>query len=117
MLIKAMSIQRNQLGFTLIEITVVLVLMAIISAYVIARSVTTDQVDVNFSVKEKASGNLLAGAGFSQSQGILLNASVTQDNFLGTGKRVTVAFNNSDARIGTRVPKAILRVTMIRVLK
>ena len=58
---------------------------------------TTDQVDVNFSVKEKASGNLLAGVGFSQSQGVLLNASVTQDNFLGTGKRVTVAFNNSDA--------------------
>ncbi len=46
MLIKAHSIQRNQHGFTLVEITVVLVLMAIISAYVIGRSVTTDQVDV-----------------------------------------------------------------------
>lgn len=47
MLIKVSSIQRRQLGFTLIEITVVLVLMAIISAYVIARSVTTDQADVS----------------------------------------------------------------------
>ncbi|MGD9014151.1 MAG: type II secretion system protein [Desulfobacterales bacterium] len=37
---------RSQHGFTLIEITVVLVLMAIISAYVIGRSVTSDQVDV-----------------------------------------------------------------------
>ena len=46
MLIKVSSIQRGQGGFTLIEITVVLVLMAIISAYVIGRSVTTDQVDV-----------------------------------------------------------------------
>ncbi len=46
MLIKVSSIQRSQLGFTLIEITVVLVLMAIISAYVIGRSVTTDQVDI-----------------------------------------------------------------------
>jgi prepilin-type N-terminal cleavage/methylation domain-containing protein len=38
--------KRSQHGFTLIEITVVLVLMAIIAAYVIGRSVTTDQVDV-----------------------------------------------------------------------
>jgi len=37
---------RNQHGFTLIEITVVLVLMAIISAYVIGRSVDTGQIDL-----------------------------------------------------------------------
>ncbi|MBW2469471.1 MAG: prepilin-type N-terminal cleavage/methylation domain-containing protein [Deltaproteobacteria bacterium] len=35
-----------QHGFTLVEITVVLVLMAIIAAYVIGRSVTSEQVDV-----------------------------------------------------------------------
>ena len=38
--------QRNQHGFTLIEITAVLVLMAIISAYVIGRSVNTAQIDL-----------------------------------------------------------------------
>ena len=38
--------QRNQQGFTLIEITAVLVLMAIISAYVIGRSVNTEQIDL-----------------------------------------------------------------------
>ena len=38
--------QRNQHGFTLIEITAVLVLMAIISAYVIGRSVNTGQIDL-----------------------------------------------------------------------
>ena len=38
--------QRNQHGFTLIEITVVLVLMAIISAYVIGRSINTEQIDL-----------------------------------------------------------------------
>jgi len=38
--------QRNQKGFTLIEITAVLVLMAIISAYVIGRSVNTEQIDI-----------------------------------------------------------------------
>ncbi len=57
---------------------------------------TTDQVNVNFKVKEKPSGNLLAGVGFSQSQGIILNSSVTQDNFLGSGKRLSLSFNNSD---------------------
>jgi outer membrane protein insertion porin family len=56
---------------------------------------TTDQVDVNFNVTERPSGNLLAGVGYSQSQGVLVNASVTQDNFLGTGKRVSAAFSNS----------------------
>ena len=60
---------------------------------------TTDQVDVNFSVKERPSGNLVVGAGFSQTSGFLFNASVSQDNFLGSGKRVSLAFNNS--RINT----------------
>lgn len=57
---------------------------------------TDDQVDVDFGVKERSSfGSLTAGVGFSQAQGILLNASVTQDNFMGTGKRVSASVNNS----------------------
>ena len=58
---------------------------------------SADQVDVDVTVKEKPAGNLLAGVGYSQSQGILFNASVTQNNFLGTGKRVAFAFNTSSA--------------------
>ncbi|MCC6713594.1 MAG: outer membrane protein assembly factor BamA [Gammaproteobacteria bacterium] len=57
---------------------------------------TADQVDVNFTVVERASGNLLLGLGFSQSQGVIFNSQVTQDNFLGSGKRLDFAFNNSD---------------------
>lgn len=57
---------------------------------------TTDQVDVNFTVVERASGNLLLGLGFSQSQGIIFNTQITQDNFLGSGKRIDFAFNNSE---------------------
>jgi len=57
---------------------------------------TSDQVDVKYTVKEKSSGNILAGAGFSQSQGLVLNASISQNNFLGTGKRMSASFNNSD---------------------
>ncbi len=56
---------------------------------------TLDQIDVNYSVEERPSGNLTAGLGFSQVQGLIFNASVTQDNFLGTGKRVSFNFNNS----------------------
>lgn len=56
-----------------------------------------DEVDLNVGVKEKPSGVLLAGIGFSQSQGIVLNGSITQDNFLGSGKRVTLAASNSTA--------------------
>ncbi len=57
---------------------------------------TTDQVDVNYKVKERASGNLLAGVGFSDSQGVIVNASVSQNNFLGSGKRISVGFDNSE---------------------
>ncbi len=56
---------------------------------------TTDQVDVNYSVVERASGNLLFGLGFSQSQGLILSSSVSQNNFLGSGKAVSFDFNNS----------------------
>lgn len=57
---------------------------------------STDQVDVNFTVKERPSGNLMLGLGFSQSAGIIFNTNVQQDNFLGTGKSVSFAFANSE---------------------
>ncbi len=57
---------------------------------------TADQVDVNVNVTERALGNIMAGVGFSQAQGIVLSGSVSQDNFLGSGKRVSVAANTSN---------------------
>lgn len=56
---------------------------------------TLDQIDVNYAVTERPSGNLSAGIGFSQVQGLIFNASVSQTNFLGTGKQVSFEFNNS----------------------
>ncbi len=56
---------------------------------------TTDQVDVNFSVTEKSSGSLIIGAGFSQVAGISINLGLTQENFFGTGNRVSATFNTS----------------------
>jgi len=58
---------------------------------------STDQVDVNITVEEKPAGNIMAGVGFSQTQGITFNTNISQNNFLGTGKRVTLGFNNSSA--------------------
>jgi len=58
---------------------------------------STDQVDVNVTVKEKQTGNMMAGLGWSKSDGILFNTSVSQDNFLGTGKRINFGFNNSES--------------------
>ena len=57
---------------------------------------STDQVDVKFAVTERPAGNLLLGLGFSQSQGLIFNTNVTQSNFLGSGKSVNFAFNNSE---------------------
>ena len=56
---------------------------------------STDQVDVNYTVTERPSGNLLLGLGFSQTQGLIFNTSVAQENFLGSGTRMEFAFNNS----------------------
>jgi outer membrane protein insertion porin family len=57
---------------------------------------TRDQMDLVYSVSEKASGNLSAGLGYSQTQGIIYNASVTQNNMFGSGKRVKFNFSQSD---------------------
>ncbi len=56
---------------------------------------TDDEVDVNISVTEQQSGALSVGAGFSQNQGLLLTASLSQDNFLGTGNRFSTEISNS----------------------
>ena len=56
---------------------------------------TNDQVDVNMSVTEQPSASISAGIGYSQTSGVLLNANLTQENFLGTGKHVSLAINNS----------------------
>lgn len=59
---------------------------------------TEDQVDLEVTVRERLSGALSLGAGFSQSQGVLLTASLSQDNFMGTGNRVTISLSNSQVQ-------------------
>ena len=55
---------------------------------------TTDQVDVNVSVTEKSTGNVMLGAGFSSSEGVVLSGSVSQSNVFGTGNRLQAQINS-----------------------
>lgn len=58
---------------------------------------TPDQVDVNYNVVERdAFGSLNFGIGYGDTQGLTLFGSITQENFLGTGKRVSLEVNTSD---------------------
>jgi outer membrane protein insertion porin family len=54
---------------------------------------TTDQVDVNFNVTEKSTGNIMGGIGFSQAEKVILQASVSQANIFGSGKTVSLQMN------------------------
>ena len=56
---------------------------------------TSDQVDVNFKVKEKPTGAITLGAGFSSDQKLILSGSITQQNIFGSGKHLSATINNS----------------------
>jgi outer membrane protein insertion porin family len=56
---------------------------------------SNDQVDLEFSVTERTTGNLLAGVGYSTSDGVVFSASVSQQNVLGTGNALAVGINTS----------------------
>ncbi|OFZ96644.1 MAG: outer membrane protein assembly factor BamA [Betaproteobacteria bacterium RIFCSPLOWO2_02_FULL_62_17] len=53
----------------------------------------TDQVDVTMKVKEKPTGAMLIGLGFSSAERVVLQGSVSQSNFLGSGNTVGGNFN------------------------
>lgn len=57
---------------------------------------TNDLVDVNYNISERPTGQVTAGLGFSDTQGVILNFGLSQDNFVGTGKRVAINIDNSE---------------------
>jgi outer membrane protein insertion porin family len=59
---------------------------------------TTDQVDVDFTIKEGLPGSFGGGIGYSDSQGILLNGNFVHTNFMGTGNRVSADLNYGEFR-------------------
>lgn len=58
---------------------------------------TSDQIDVNYSVEETSSGNLSASLGFSQGSGFSLGLSVSENNFFGSGKKVSFGVNTTSS--------------------
>lgn len=54
---------------------------------------TTDQVDLNVNVTEKSTGSVMFGAGLSSAEGVIFGVTVNQNNFLGTGNRVSAQVN------------------------
>ena len=54
-----------------------------------------DQVDVTVKVAEQSAGSLQFGVGYSQYSGIILNASVSQNNVFGTGDTASVSGERS----------------------
>ncbi len=56
-----------------------------------------DLVDIIFDVKERPSGSIGGGLGYSDFQGLQLNANIVQNNFLGSGKSVSFNINSSKA--------------------
>ncbi len=56
----------------------------------------TDLVDVNYNLKERSTGTLQAGIGYSDQNGALFTFSVSQENFLGTGNRMSINMSNSE---------------------
>ena len=54
-----------------------------------------DQVDLTLAIKEKPTGNLLLGAGFSSADKLSLTASIKQDNVFGSGNYLGLELNTS----------------------
>jgi outer membrane protein insertion porin family len=56
-----------------------------------------DQVDVNFNIKERPTGSIQAGVGYSSTDHIVLQASYSQQNVLGSGQAISLELNTSRA--------------------
>ncbi|MEO7056353.1 MAG: outer membrane protein assembly factor BamA [Caldimonas sp.] len=56
---------------------------------------SADQVDLTVTIKEKATGNISLGAGFSSADRLSLTASIKQENIFGSGNYLGVEVNTS----------------------
>lgn len=56
---------------------------------------TRDQVDLEINVKERPTGSISLGAGYSTSDGVILSAGFAQDNVFGSGKSFSIEVNTS----------------------
>jgi outer membrane protein insertion porin family len=54
---------------------------------------TSDQVDVEIKVNERATGNLTFGVGYSTAENVILSAGVSQNNIFGSGNALSFQIN------------------------
>ena len=57
-----------------------------------------DQVDLTVKVEEKATGNLMLGAGYSNAEKLSLTASIQQENVFGSGNYLGIQVNTSKSQ-------------------
>ena len=57
-----------------------------------------DLIDVDYQVEEQPSGSIGANVGYSDASGFIFGANVTQNNWRGSGNRVSFALSRSDIR-------------------
>lgn len=64
---------------------------------------TEDQVDINVRVKERQTGSMMFGLGYSESDGVLLQASINQKNLFGSGRELAVSIDTSKITRSARI--------------
>lgn len=57
----------------------------------------SDEIDVVYIVEEASAGQLGGAVGYSDLDGLIFNANISNRNFMGTGKSIDFSFNNSKA--------------------
>ena len=62
------------------------------------RGKEPDLIDITTTVTERATGSVTVGAGFSSTEKLMFNAGISQNNFMGTGRRVVFSTNLSSRR-------------------
>ena len=68
------------------------------------RGTAEDRVDIEVAVKEKPTGSFAIGAGFSSIDGVLGAGSISQNNFLGLGTRMSFS-----GQLGSSANRFVLR--------
>ena len=76
---------------------------------------TRDTVDLDINVKERPTGQVSLGAGYSTSDKVVLTAGFSQNNIMGTGNALSVTLNTSKSQrtIGASVSEPYITTTGI----
>ena len=64
---------------------------------------TRDQIDLDVTVKERSSNQFTAGVGYSENDGLLFNVGLSQNNFMGSGKSLSITAENSASSKNLRI--------------